>query len=209
MDSVKVLAILLTVACSSDALTPQHVKVASQPFPVGTYPPGAHIYFPPSLTNAEMDCRWGFFCDGGVPNFHFRTQDDLHRIDGWAEFAGVRRHDRMVMAFEIFVSRYSSVSDETGAAWSERAFLDLEMALSARRYLRNERATNILRPQTTGGTLLAVQLLGKQDLVVMALWSGSLEIEAIALYDHRPSTARQTAWASLARQVHLAADRGV
>jgi hypothetical protein len=110
------------------ALTPHGVQAAPLYIPATVYPPGTHIAYRPVLTNAEMDCLWGFFCEGNVPLFHFQTQDQLHRVDGWAQFAGVQRRGRTSMAFEF--------------------------------------------------------------------------------YDHRPPTARQTAWASLARQMHLASKRG-
>jgi hypothetical protein len=42
----------------------------------------------------------------------------------------------------------------------------------------------------------------------MALWSGTLEIEGIALYDHQSLPAKQTAWSSLARQLDLVSRRG-
>ena len=155
-----------------------------------------------------MDCMWGFFCEGGLPNFHVRTQDELHRMDGWGQFAGIQQRGRTTMAFDLFVSRYDPVPDETGTLWSERAFLDLQAALHAQGYHLDRRGADLLPAAREGGTLVAVQHVGKQDLVVMASWSGTREIEGIAFYDHRPPAARQTAWASLALQIHLASNRG-
>jgi hypothetical protein len=206
---MKSLAVLLLVAlCTAAAFTPQGVQAAPLRIPAAVYPPGAHIGYRPVLTNAEMDCLWGFFCEGNVPLFHFEMQDQLHRVAGWGQFAGVQHHGRTTMAFELFVSRYDPVPDEMGTPWSERAFLDLQLAIHAQGYLLDRRDADLLSAASGGGTLVAVQHLGKQDLVVMASWSGTLEIEGIALYDDRPPTARQTAWASLARQMHLASKWG-
>jgi hypothetical protein len=207
-NTVKSLAVLLVALCTAVALTPHGVQAAPLYIPATVYPPGTHIAYRPVLTNAEMDCLWGFFCEGNVPLFHFQTQDQLHRVDGWAQFAGVQRRGRTSMAFELFVSRYDPVPDETGTLWSERAFLDLRLAIQAQDYLLDRRDADLLSAASGGGTLVAVQHLGKQDLVVMASWSGTQEIEGMAFYDHRPPTARQTAWASLARQMHLASKRG-
>jgi hypothetical protein len=173
------------------------------------YPAGADIGYKPALSNSRMDCMWGFVCEGDTPNFHFRTQDDLHRIAGWGQFAGVHRGSRMVMAFELFVSRYDSDADATGMPWAADAFLDLKRALRLHRYTADQRAVNLLPREETGGRLVTIQRLGKQNLVVMALWSGTLEIEGIAMYDGRPAAAKQTAWTSLARQIRFASNRGV
>src|SRR5436305_6416330 len=69
--------LLLLVACSTAAaLTPRGVEASSLRIPATVYPPGAHVGYHPVLTNAEMDCMWGFICEGGgPPNFHFATQD--------------------------------------------------------------------------------------------------------------------------------------
>ena len=195
---------LFIVLSWTAALPSQGAQAAALRIPAAVYPPGAHIGYRPALTNAEMDCLWGFFCEGHLPLFHFRMQDQLHRVAGWAQFAGVQRHGRTTMAFALFVSSYDSVPDEAGIAWSKQAFLDLEAALQAQGYHRDRHGTALLPAVPQGGTLVAMQPSGKQDLVVIALWSGPLEIEGIALYDHRPPSARQTAWASLALQVHLA-----
>jgi hypothetical protein len=207
---MKSLAVVLLVAlCAAAALTPQGVQAAPLRIPAAVYPPGAHIGYRPALTNAEMDCMWGFVCEGGhLPNFHFRTQDELGRLTGWGQFAGIQHEGRTTMAFELFVSRYDPVPDETGTPWSERAFLDLEQAIHAQGYLLHPRDADPLPEAREGGTLVAVQHLGKQDLVVMASWSGTLESEGIALYDHRLPAVRQTAWTSLALQIHVASNRG-
>jgi hypothetical protein len=189
---------------------PGEVDAASLRLPAAVYPPGAHIGYRPVLTNEQMDCMWGFVCEGGhFPNFHFRTQDELGRLSGWGQFAGIQHEGRTTMAFELFVSRYNPVSDGTGMPWSEQMFIDLTMAIHAQGYHLDRHNADLLPAASEGRSLVAVQYLGKQDLVVMAAWSGTLEVEGIALYDHRSPAARQTAWGSLALQIHLASTRGL
>jgi hypothetical protein len=197
-----ILFILLAVLAH---LTPREVHAASLRLPAAVYPPGAHIGYRPVLTNAEMDCMWGFVCEGGyLPNFHFRTQDELGRLTGWGQFAGIQHAGRTTMSFELFVSRYNPVSEDTEMPWSERMFVDLTLAIQAQGYDLDRHDADLLPGAREERSLVAVQHLGKQDLVVMASWSGTLEIEGIALYDHRSPAAHQTAWASLALQIHLA-----
>lgn len=200
--------IVLIVLAVAAGWASRGVQATPLGIPASVYPPGAHIGYRPILTNADMDCIWGFLCESGLPNFHVTTQDALHRIDGWAQFAGIQRRGRTTMAFELFVSRYDSGPDLTGTPWSERAFGDLRATLHAQGYLLDRRHTDLLPAAREGGALVAVQHAGVQDLVVMATWSGALEVEGIALYDHRPLAARQTAWTSLALQIHLASNRG-
>lgn len=190
------------------ALMPRDTAAEHLGVPAPAYPPGADISYRPALTNAEMDCLWNFFCEGGVPLFHLTSQDQLHRVAGWAQFAGVHHRGRMAMAFQLFVSRYSDVPDTTGAAWSDDAFLDLTQTIRAQHYRQKSTARDLLPSPPGGGALVAVQRSGDQDLVIMARWAGTLEIEGIASYDHDSQTARQTALASLALQIHLASERG-
>jgi hypothetical protein len=204
---MKSLAVVLLAALCIMLTAP---VVQADPFrlPAAIYPPGAHLGFRPALTNAEMDCRWGFVCEGGyIPNFHLNTQDTLHRESGWDQSAGIQQRGRTTMAFELFVSRYDPVSEDVGITWSERAFLDLQAAVRAQGYLLHPRERHLLPEAHPGDKLVAVQYLGKQDLIVMAFWSGTLEIEGIALYDHRSPTAKQTAWTSLAVQFLRASQR--
>jgi hypothetical protein len=190
-------------------LVPHSVQAAPLRIPATLYPTGAHIGYRPVLTNAEVDCMWGFTCEGGyIPNFHFRTQDLLHRLSGWGQFAGVQQHGRTTMAFELFAGRYDPASDETGTSWSERAVIDLQAALHVQGYRQVRRNADAILGGHVSSPLLAVQHLGKQDLVVMACRSGSLELEGIALYDHRLPAAKRIAWNSLALQIHRAVKLG-
>jgi hypothetical protein len=59
------------------------------------YPAHTRITQFPSLTNQQMDCDWGFACQNGqavtsAQMFHLRTEDDLHRLSGWAQFGDTR-----------------------------------------------------------------------------------------------------------------------
>lgn len=206
--TVKQGVVLVIALCSVSAVMPYSVQAAPARLPNAVYPSGAHILYEAAVSNAAMDCLWGFLCEGSYrPLFHYHMQDELHRTGGWAQFAGVHEHGRMVMAFELFVSRYDSAPSESGISWSELAFFDLESALVGQGYALDTRNEALLPTTPTGRGLIAVQHVGREDLVVMALWSGTLEIEGIASY-HRQPAARQTAWASLLLQVHLANQRG-
>ena len=200
------LSIALTILAS---WVPRGVEAASPRLPTAVYPAGAHIGYRPELTNAEMDCMWGFVCEGGrIPNFHFRTEEDLGRLAGWGQFAARQHNGRTTMAFGLFVSRYDAVRATTGTSSSEHAFQDLKAAIRAQRYHPDPRGRQLLPAERQGGTLVALQHLDTQDLVVMACWSGDLEVEGITLYDRWSEAARQTAQTSLALQIHLALARG-
>ena len=200
----------LSIALTVLALcVPHGVEAAPPRLPTAVYPAGFHINYRPQLTNAEMDCMWGFVCEGGsIPNFHFRTEGDLGRMAGWGQFAARQHNGRTTMAFELFVSRYDAVHNTTGTSSSERAFRDLTAAIRAQRYQPDRRGAQLLPAEHQGGTLVALQHLDTQDLVVMACWSGDLEVEGITLYDRGSKAARQTAQTSLALQIHLALVRG-
>jgi hypothetical protein len=151
---MKSFVVLLLVVLGFAAASPsQGVQAAPARIPAAAYPWGAHIGFHPVLTNVEVDCMWGFLlCEGNLPNFHVRTQTELHRISGWGQFAGIQRRGRTTMAFELFVSRYAPVPQETGTAWSERAFLDLQAALHAQGYHLDRRNAALL-PAARAGAL--------------------------------------------------------
>jgi hypothetical protein len=202
------ITLLLVALCSVLALAPQGVRADPPGIPAAVYPLGAHIDYRPVLSNTEMDCMWGFFCEGNVPLFHFATEDQLHRFAGWGQFAGVQRRHEMTMGFQLFVSQYASGGDETGMPWAERAFIDLRRALSSRRYNFARSGFDLPAP-LAGGNLIAVQKVGKQNLVVMASWSQGQEIEGIAFYDHRSRTAGERALTCLAGQIRFASNGGM
>jgi hypothetical protein len=183
------------------ASQPAAANAAPARIPTRMYPTGAHVTYLPSMSDETMDCMWGFFCEGSVPIFHFSTEKDLHRTGGWGQFAGWHNH---AMTFELFVSHYDSGVNEPSTRWSAAAFADFAAALRANGYSPLLLSARI-RPQvTTGGLLTEIQYNGPRDIVVMARWFGSTEIEALAMFSHRSHSARYTALADLAQQVHAA-----
>src|SRR5579864_8204833 len=84
----------------------------ARPVPRTLYPARAHLTYYPSLSNAQVDCQWGFQCagDDGYPTdslFHLQTQDELHRIGGWAQDGVVNQRKRLMLFF-VFTSHYST-----------------------------------------------------------------------------------------------------
>jgi hypothetical protein len=167
--------------------------------PTTLYPAGASISYR-TLSNHQMDCLWGFFCEGNVPLFHFYTQDQLHRVGGWAQFAGLRRHGRVVMSFELFSSRYRAGGDLDGTPFSKEAFEDLTNAIHAHGYVRLGQQPHLLPASVTGGSVAEIERLGPTELVVMASWSGTQEVESILLVDHGSASIRAAAYRYLTEQ---------
>jgi len=200
------LAILLTILAVVAGWAPSGVQAASLRVPAMLYPGGAHISYQSVLSNEQMDCMWGFFCEGNVPLFHFATQDQLHRVDGWGQFAGLRRHGRMVIGFELFVSRYAPASDAEGVSWSARAFADLRAAIYAHGYITLRHLPRLVPAADSGGYLAELEPSSDYDLVVMGCWTGSLEVEGIVMYDHHSPWAQHTALTDLTLQVKAAMD---
>ena len=188
---------------------PEGAHAASPQLPARLYPAGAHVTYRPVLTNQDLDCLWGFFCEGNLPLYHPRSQDALHRVGGWGEFAGVTRHGRVIMAFELFASSYASDGDRL---WSRVAFTDLRQAVLAHGYSLRRPPVHQLQV-SAGGCLQATEVAWSpddQDLTVMACWSGKSEVEAIAMYPHGAGRARHQAVTDLALQVSAAiAEPGV
>lgn len=186
---------------------PSGAQAGSSQLPARLYPAGAHIGYSPALTNEQVDCLWGFFCEGNVPLYHFTTQDELHRSGGWGEFAGISQHGRVTMAFELFVSSYASGRNQP---WSRAAFTDLRDAVLAQGYTIRRQPAHQLRV-TSGGCMEALESgwsKEDQDLTVMACWSEDTEVEAIAMYPHHVSRAQGIAVTDLARQVRAAIQTG-
>ena len=197
------LTLTLLVLTVLSSLVPAPAQAASPQLPVRLYPVGAHITYRPVLTNEQLDCLWGFFCEGDLPLYHFTTQDALHRAGGWGQFAGITRHGRVTMAFELFSSSYAS---DRGRPWSRAAFTDLRQAVLAQGYTLHRQLSHQLR--VSSGSCLEATEPGwsrdDQDLTVMACWSGDAEAEAIVMYPHQASQTQGTAVTDLARQVSAA-----
>jgi hypothetical protein len=194
------MATALVAATLASTLT---ASAAKPRIPATSYPAGAHIAHLPSVSNHELDCSWGFFCEGNVPLFHFQTQDQLHRIGGWAMYAGWRHH-RSSMQFALFASQYEAGVDADGTAWSRAAFDDLLVATHAHSYVPLRHVARLLPARVARGDIDELQRSGSKDLVVMACWSGSLEVEALVVFDHGSATARQMATHYLTQQVQAA-----
>lgn len=180
-------------------------QAASSRLPATYYPAGAHTTFRPTISNQQMDCMWGFFCEGQLPLFHFFSQDQLHRVSGWGQFSGLRRADRMVMGFELFASRYRSSPDLDGTPFAKDAFDDLIHATRARGYTPLARQPYLLPANVAGDSIAEVQRVSTSELIVMACWSGTAEVEAIVTVDHGSGAERSLAVRDLTNQVRRAA----
>ena len=196
--------ILLGALALAGLATTQPATAANLRLPATLYPRGAHITYRPSLSNDAMDCLWGFFCEGNVPLFHVQTQDQLHRADGWGQFAGLRRHGQMVMAFELFASHYAPGADQQGMAWSAAAFDDFLQVSLLQGYTPAPHISQLLPRGVGGASGALLQSSGKDDLLVMACWRGSAEVEAIATFPQRSQTLRAVAVRDLSQQVAAA-----
>jgi hypothetical protein len=192
--------VLLFTAASSGCGTLFPAGAAVTRIPAGLYPAGSHVVYQPTLSNHQMDCAWGFFCEGNIPLFHYFTQDQLHRIGGWAQSASARPHGAM-MAFQLFASRYDPQVSDDGTPWSERAFQDLATITHDHGYRLLSSLPAVMSDTASGGVLAESKHSGAAILVVLACWSGSVEIEAIALADRRSPAAARTALTDLTRQV--------
>ncbi len=80
--------ILIAWIVLAGTITAYPIRTYAADVPPGIYPPGTHVVHEPAISNQEMDCMWGFFCEGGhIPLFHFALQGQLHRVSGWGWFA--------------------------------------------------------------------------------------------------------------------------
>jgi hypothetical protein len=198
---------LIAILILAGGLTARSAGAASAHLPAALYPPGARIGYVPSLSNHDLDCSWGFMCEDGIPLFHFATQDELHRVGGWAQFAGWRHlHRRMV--FALYVSSYEATLDPKGRSWSRDAFDDLLLATRAQGYGHVRHLASLAPPGAGADAIAELQPSGSKDILVMAYWSATTEVEALVVFDHGAAGSRQTATRYLSRQVLAAIDAG-
>ena len=175
------------------------------------YPPHTRITQISPLTNAQMDCAWGFACHNGqamtdAQLFHLRTQDDLHRLNGWAQFGdGKVRGNRMM--FAVFASHYDSASDE-GMPWNVVAFADFRGALMSQQYQDLARPRGLLPSGQVGNTSAQLGRSPNSDVLAMSCWVGSIEVEGVVIYAHGSHAAATFASRELSRQI-AAAVKGV
>lgn len=166
------------------------------------YPSGSHVIYFPAVSNAGMDCRWGFFCEGGVPVFHLCPQDQLHCLGGWAQYAGYHRN-HLRLQFVLYASSYESGADSAGKPWSRVAYEDFLLANRINGYHPLQRRKPALSGAGVRGSMAAFQPNGSIDLVVMAAWTGTLEVEGLTVFTHRSSAMRRAALRDLRRQVGM------
>jgi hypothetical protein len=190
------------------ALVPARVHASGSPhLSAALYPARTRITTIDPLSNQRMDCNWGFSCRAGQPDtsapvFHLRTQDDLHRLSGWAQF-GDTPGGSSRMLFALFASRYSPGSEE-GMPWNVLAFSDFRAVLISDRYAEIERFPRLI-PAGQIGNSSAQRLRSRDgDALAMSCWVGTVEVEGLAMYAHRSASQERLAMHDLSRQVRAA-----
>lgn len=177
-------------------------KAAQPQIPKSFYPSGAHITRFPVFSNDQMDCNWGFFCEGNVPLFHFQSQDELRRLGGWAEYASwTQNHHRIETA--IYASAYSSEPSEHAIPRSQEAFIDFQHAT----YLHGYRVLplRLAHPiRSAPGNTVIERQPGPTGLLVEACWSGTFEVEALIADGGHTLRARRLAISTVSALVHAA-----
>jgi hypothetical protein len=199
MNAIRLTALIGALSLASVLTTPAGAEASA--LSASLYPRGAVITYRPDVSNHTMDCLWGFLCEGDVSLYHSRLQDDLHRLGGWAQFAGLHRHSRLSMAFELFASRYAPDPTDQNVPWAGAALTDFGRALQAHSYTMMSSPPRLLGRDSIGAQ--TVERSGK-DMVVMAAWSGHTEVEAIVAFYQASSTARRAAIGMPAQQVRRA-----
>ena len=171
------------------------------------YPARTRISVLAPLSNQQMDCNWGFACHNGQALlqswiFHLRTQDDLHRLSGWAQFGDVRPLARR-MLFAVFASHYS-LDASNGLPWNIAAFSDFRGATMSMRYQELEHTPPFLPKGILGNTSVQQLRSNSIDILAMACWAGSIEVEGIAIYTHGETHQERIAMQSLTGQMRAA-----
>jgi hypothetical protein len=203
------IVILSSLAISALALLPvgAHADVI-RPLPAALYPAHTTLSTSNNVSNTQMDCDWGFTCANGAPLmqqplFHFTTEDDLHRISGWAQFGRMRTQGKQ-MRFAIYASQYVDGQDAEGLPWSLRAFVDFRLTTLAHGFAELNRDP-VLNPHGVLGNSGGQILRGRsQDVLALSCWAGSVEVEAVAIYAHGDHGARSIALRDLTRQARVA-----
>jgi len=197
-----------TVAmCAAVSLLPTAARANSLHISATLYPAHTRISQLSPLSNQEMDCDWSFGCQNGQPIygtwvFHLRSQDDLHRLSGWAQFGDTGSHTER-MLFAVYASGYSS-GDSDGLPWNVAAFSDFRAATLGSGYTDLDRVPQLV-PKGMLGNVGAELLRSRSgDVIAMACWVGSVEVEGIAVYVHGMPLQRRIALSSLARQIRSA-----
>lgn len=189
------------------AIIPGHAVASPSPLPANLYPARTSITSTMDLSNVEMDCTWGFVCPEGGPRpgtplFHFRTQDAMHRTMGWAQF-GDTLSRKYPMLFALYASRYGAGSDN-GMPWNVRAFADFRTALIVASYTDIDPVPRLFPAGQIGVSSEQVLRSKDGDILAMACWTGSIEVEGMVIYPHRSNAAATIALRSLTNQIRLA-----
>lgn len=171
------------------------------------YPPHTQISMVDPLSNNQMDCDWGFSCEGNqpvtsVPLFHLRTQDDLHRLSGWAQFGNTPGGSSR-MLFAVFASRYSPTTEQ-GMPWNVLAFSDFRAVLISDMYNEVDHFPRLIPKGQVGNSSAQLLLSRDGDMLAMTCWVGSIEVEGVAIYAHGSKAQHQLAVKDLSRQIRTA-----
>lgn len=200
---------LLSMVVPFGSALPAYARVDSSSAPGRLYPAHTRLIDLPQVTNQQMDCKWGFSCEEGqpvtsAPIFHFQVQDALHRLGGWARF-GNRTGFGPTMLFALFASRYNS-GNENGLPWNVSAFSDFRGALMSRGYgdLDLAHIPRLVPPGTLGNASVQLAHTADGDILAMACWTRSVEVEAIAIFVHGSMAQYRLAFRALTRQMRAA-----
>lgn len=183
-----ILLVPLALAAFASAGT---ARAGDARLPATLYPPGTHITYQPRVSNAEMDCSWGFICDWRTGRclrvcpfstlnslFHLRTQEQLRRVGGWSQ-TGTSGGDSQMSQFALYMSQYAAGSNRAGIPWSLQGLLDLQRTAWLHGYEPLARPTGLL-PATMSGTVLAMRHhYGNVSVLLLAYDSGTQEVESM------------------------------
>jgi hypothetical protein len=157
--------ILSSLAISALALLPLKAHAAGTTrLSASVYPAHTQLSGSTDVSNSQMDCDWGFTCLSGEPLmqqplFHFTTEDNLHRVSGWAQFGKVRTHGKQ-MLFAIYASRYVDGRDAEELPWSLCAFADFRLTTLAHGFAELNHDP-VLVPHGTPGTAVPRPCTGR------------------------------------------------
>ncbi|HEX8918057.1 MAG TPA: hypothetical protein VF898_06120 [Chloroflexota bacterium] len=200
-----VLGLVLGIAC---IILPSQVLAAPSPhIAPNLYPARTRITTLTPLSNQQMDCDWGFACHDGTPVtdapvFHLRTQDDLQRVSGWAQFGDVG-HGSTRILFAVFASRYSG-TDSAGLPWNTLAFADFRGALMIQGYDDLLHVPRLVPRGVVGNAGAQLVRSPNGDVYALSCWTGSIEVEGLTVYAPGSAARQRQAVRDLTRQMRAA-----
>lgn len=205
---------LLGLAAGAIALLPLRAHAAATtPLAAGLYPAHTSLSVIAPLSNMRMDCSWAFICQDGhpladQPLFHLTSEDDLHRVSGWAQFGQVHT-GHGTMLFALYASRHADGQDAEGLPWSLRAFVDFRLTTLAHGFGELNHDPILIPEGVLGNSGAQLDRGSKQDILALAAWTGTVEVEAVAVYPHGDRTMRAIAVRDLTNQVRSAVSQGL